>query len=76
MKDYVVYCHRCLTTHGMSPSEHMRSTSVLLGNAKFGGLWHCPKHADCKSCPPTIYGEPSSPAEIEWERLRSTQKNT
>ena len=30
---------------------HRHSTTLLLGSDEFGGLWHCPDHRDCKSCP-------------------------
>ena len=30
---------------------HPRNVSRLIGNPTFGGLWHCPEHYDCPTCP-------------------------
>jgi hypothetical protein len=59
--DYIVVCHdraHSDTSPAFSrdPSvrwtaEHPRSTSTLIGTPEFGRLWHCPEHADCKTCP-------------------------
>jgi hypothetical protein len=63
MSDYVVVCHddRHGETHPEAQygptyhrdigAEHMHSTTLLLGSPKFGGLWHCPDHRDCPTCP-------------------------
>ena len=81
MNDYPVHCHRCKCIPygpngeswagvvGSDPSAHLRSDAVLLGSAKFGGLWHCKAHADnCRLCPRRLYSKgPQSPAETAWK---------
>ena len=58
---YMVHCH---LEHPPTPEhpepygpdnaarhEHPRSTSRLIGTYDFGGLWHCPEHYECPTCP-------------------------
>jgi hypothetical protein len=39
---YPVHCHVCKYPAG----AHPRNTSTMHGSPTFGGLWHCPEHAD------------------------------
>lgn len=46
--DYAVYCHRCSAVVPVL----MRSQATLHGTHEWGGLWHCPEHADDCSLEP------------------------
>jgi hypothetical protein len=58
---HTVYCHG---EHPPTPEHpepygpdalarwsHPRNTSRLIGDSEWGGLWHCPEHYACPTCP-------------------------
>lgn len=57
-RTYPVHCHDHSHTYETADAEHPRSTSRLIGSREFGGLWHCPAHALCPTCPRGPWTDP------------------
>ena len=58
--DYQVVCHHRDHDGNHESAKHPRSQSRMIGSPDFGGLWHCPAHEDCTSCPHGSWTEPKA----------------